>query len=116
MKLTFVEAVSFERIRDDVFSGDLRFHKFQSELMENPRAGDLIPGSGGVRKVRWTDERRGKGRRSGIRVIYLYVEAQARILLIFAYDKNTPDITEQQKRAFRTIAAEFKAEQIGKDY
>lgn len=116
MKLTFVEAASFERIRDDVFGSDLRYHKFQLELMDDPRAGDLIPGSGGVRKVRWTDERRGKGRRSGIRVIYLYVEGQDRILLIFAYDKNTPDITERQKRTFRIIVAGFKAEQIGKDY
>lgn len=66
--------------------------------------------------MRWVDSARGKGKRGGIRVIYLYVEEQGRILLLFAYDKNIPDLTSEQKRLFSAIARRFRQELAGKDY
>ena len=49
-------------------------------LIDHPDAGDVIPGGGGVRKLRWAAK--GKGKRGGARIIYLYVVVAARIYLI----------------------------------
>jgi hypothetical protein len=65
----FVEAPVFTRFRDDYLDDD-GFAELQSYLAANPEAGDLVPGAGGIRKLRWKDRRRGKGRRGGLRVIY----------------------------------------------
>ena len=69
MTAVFVELPAFERYRADYLDDDA-FRKLQSLLMLKPEAGDMIPGAGGLRKMRFADERRGKGKRSGLRVIY----------------------------------------------
>ena len=58
-------------------------------LINHPDAGDVIPGSGGVRKLRWAAK--GKGKRGGARIIYLYVVIAARIYLLRCYAKNVKD-------------------------
>jgi mRNA-degrading endonuclease RelE of RelBE toxin-antitoxin system len=55
-------------------------------LIDHPDAGDVIPGAGGARKLRWAAK--GKGRRGGARIIYLYVVITARIYLLHCYAKN----------------------------
>ena len=67
--LQFVEAPAFSRFRDDYLDDD-SFADLQRGIAANPEAGDLIPGAGGIRKLRWKDSRRGKGKRGGLRVIY----------------------------------------------
>ena len=62
MKATFVELPLFERIRKDYLDDDTYSH-LQQELMSNPEAGDMIEGTGGLRKLRQPDPRRGKGKR-----------------------------------------------------
>lgn len=69
MKATFVELPPFERTRKD-YMDDEAYRLFQQELMANPTAGDVIEGTGGLRKLRQPDPRRGKGKRGGLRVIY----------------------------------------------
>lgn len=54
--------------------------------MERPEAGVVIPGSGGLRKLRWAGS--GRGKRGGLRVIYYYVTAEGEILLLHLYAKN----------------------------
>ena len=71
MKATFIELPPFERHRQS-YLNDESFREFQQMLMKNPEAGDVIEGTGGLRKVRYADEKRGKGKRGGLRVIYYW--------------------------------------------
>ena len=69
----------------------------RAELVEylafNPTVGDIIPGSGGVRKIRWGLE--GRGKRGGARVIYFYHDMEMPLLLLKAYAKNKQDDMSQ---------------------
>ncbi len=79
-------------------------------LIEHPAAGDVIPGSGGVRKLRWAAK--GKGKRGGARIIYLYVMVAARIYLMRCYAKNVKtDLTADEKKQLRQLAAHLKGAQ-----
>ena len=71
MKLVFFETPLFTRLLAD-YLNDESYQALQRMLLENPELGDVIPGTGGFRKVRWEDSRRGKGKRGGLRVIYYY--------------------------------------------
>ena len=69
MKAVFVELPAFERHRVK-YLDDTGFSELQLELLRNPSAGDVIEGTGGLRKMRFIDRRRGKGKRGGLRVIF----------------------------------------------
>ena len=71
MKAVFIELPAFEHHRAEYFD-DESFSALQDLLMLHPEAGDLIPGTGGLRKLRFADKRRGKGKRGGLRVIYYW--------------------------------------------
>jgi hypothetical protein len=71
MQATFVELPPFERTRKD-YMDDEAYSGLQHELMANPEAGDVMEGTGGLRKLRQPDPRRGKGKRGGLRVIYYW--------------------------------------------
>lgn len=71
--LTFIETPLFTRIVRDYLS-DEEYAELQGFLAAHPEAGDIVPGSGGVRKLRW--KTKGKGKRGGLRVIY-YLRMQA---------------------------------------
>ena len=78
-------------------------------MIEHPGAGDLIPGSGGVRKLRWAAK--GKGKRGGVRIIYVYVAIAARIYLMRCYAKNVKtDLTADERKQLRHIAANLRGE------
>ena len=110
MNIAFREHPVFSRVRESLFGSDEGYRLFQNMLLQTPDAGDVIQGTGGVRKVRWSDPGRGKGKRSGIRILYIYVEQPSYILLIAGYNKNQDDLTPEQKRAFRLVAEEFRQE------
>jgi hypothetical protein len=79
-------------------------------LIDHPDAGNVIPGAGGARKLRWAAK--GKGKRGGARVIYLYVVIAARIYLLRCYAKSVrTDLTADEKRELRQIAAHLKGMQ-----
>ena len=79
-------------------------------LLDHPDAGDVIPGSGGVRKLRWAVK--GKGKRGGARIIYMYVVIAARVYLIRCYAKNVKaDLTADEKKELRQIAAHLTGAQ-----
>src|ERR1043165_8959131 len=71
MKAVFVELPAFERHRSAYLDDD-GFCRLQDTLIANPEAGDPIEATGGLRKLRFADARRGKGKRGGLRVIYYY--------------------------------------------
>lgn len=77
MKAVFVELPAFARYRA-VYLDDEAFSRLQNEMMKNPAAGDVIEGTGGLRKLRFADSRRGKGKRGGLRVIYYWWDAGTR--------------------------------------
>jgi hypothetical protein len=79
-------------------------------LSDRPEAGDVIPGAAGARKLRWAAK--GKGKRGGARIIYLYVVIAARIYLLRCYAKSMKtDLTEDEKKELRQIAAHLKGAQ-----
>ena len=103
MKAVFVELPPFERHRAEYFDDD-SFRKLQGLLMLNPKAGDAIPGTGGLRKLRFADERRGKGKRGGLRVIYYWWDTGAQFWLFTVYDKDEmSDLTPLQRKALKEM-------------
>jgi hypothetical protein len=79
-------------------------------LIDHPDGGDVIPGTGGARKMRWAAK--GKGKRGGARVIYLYLVIDARIYLLRCYSKNVKtDLTADEKKDLRRIAANLEGVQ-----
>ncbi len=71
-------------------------------LARDPEAGDVIPGTGGFRKLRWPHRRRGKGKRGGLRVIYYYFISDTQIWLTTVYDKDeASDLSPAERRALK---------------
>jgi hypothetical protein len=103
----FVEAPAFARFRDDYLDDD-GFGELQRYLSRNPEAGDMVPGAGGIRKLRWKDQRRGKGRRGGLRVIYYCFLSDQEIWLLTLYDKDeAADLTKEEREQLkRALEAE----------
>jgi hypothetical protein len=97
----FVEAPAFMRFRDEYLDDD-GFAELQRYLAKNPEAGDMVPGAGGIRKLRWKDSSRGKGRRGGLRVVYFCFLSEQEIWLLTLYGKNeAADLTKDQKDQLR---------------
>ena len=107
--MEFIEAPSFSRHLSTYLNDD-NYRRLQAGLSANPELGDLMPGTGGFRKMRWGDARRGKGRRGGLRLIYYYFQSAQQIWLMAIYDKNeAPDLTAGEKKALKTaIGTELK--------
>ena len=79
---------------------DDEYKEFQNFLVANPKKGDIIKGSGGLRKIRW--KVKGRGKSGGIRNIYYYYEEYSLILMIFVYKKSkTEDLTPKQIEILR---------------
>lgn len=110
MKLVFFETPIFTRLLPD-YLDDEAYSELQQTLAPEPEAGDVMPGTGGFRKIRWADPRRGKGKRGGLRIIYYYLTEDHQIWLFTIYDKNeVTDLTARQKGALKqAIQAELKA-------
>jgi hypothetical protein len=68
---------------------DESYASLQTHLAKRPEAGDLIRGSGGMRKIRWAGS--GRGKRGGLRVIYYWWTAKDRISMLLVYPKNEQD-------------------------
>jgi len=103
MKLVFFETPLFTRLLPD-YLNDESYQTLQSALLENPELGNVMPGTGGFRKVRWEDSRRGKGKRGGLRVIYYYLTADHQIWFFTLYDKNeATDLTSGEKKALKKV-------------
>lgn len=86
--MTFVETKFFTKLVQEYLS-DNEYAALQQSLIANPEAGDIIPGSGGVCKVRWGVA--GRGKRGGIRVIYLLRARQDEVWMLTLYAKNVSD-------------------------
>lgn len=84
------------------------YEAFQLVLVENPNKGDVMPGMTPWRKVRWLDPKRGKGKRSGIRVIYIHVEEIRTLFLADVYGKDEKDdLSFKEKKQLREIGQQI---------
>ncbi len=86
--ISFVETKLFTRLVSDLL-GDDEYALLQQALIANPELGDVIPDSGGVRKMRWGAA--GRGKRGGLRVIYYLRTRQGQIWMLTVYPKNVAD-------------------------
>jgi hypothetical protein len=101
MRLVFLETPLFTRLLGDYLT-DESYRELQRTLMKNPELGDVMPGTGGFRKVRWNDSRRSKGKRGGLRIIYYYLTADRQIWFFTLYDKDeTAELTAKEKRILK---------------
>ena len=106
--LEFVYLHTFERTRAGVLS-EAEVQSLEDALLVNPRAGDVVAGTGGVRKVRVAQQ--GRGKSGSARVIYLYVAEQSTVYLVLAYPKNVQgNLTAVQTRAVRALVQEIRDE------
>ena len=85
---TVIETPTFVRLANDCWSDEDRT-AFITFIAGNPDAGDVVSGSGGVRKVRWGSV--GRGKRGGVRVIYFNRLADGEIWLLLVYGKPVRD-------------------------
>lgn len=110
MNATFVETSGFTGSVWN-FLPDSDYARLQLFLIENPGAGDVMPGCGGLRKLRIADPKRGKGKRGGARVIYLFVTAASRFYMLDIYGKDEKDdLSASDKRELRRLAEQLKRE------
>lgn len=99
--MEFIEAPLFTQLLANYLDDD-GYRELQIHLAGNPEAGDVIPGTGGFRKLRWADQRRRKGKRGGLRVIYYYLMSDTQIWLMTLYDKDTAtDLSPVGKRILK---------------
>jgi len=103
---TLIESPIFSKRWPDYWSEDER-GEFAAWLAQNPEAGDVVPGSGGVRKVRWSGQ--GHGKRGGVRIIYYNQASNGLIWLLTLYAKS------RQENAPAHILKALK-EEIVNDY
>lgn len=112
MKAVFVESSEFtewvaEFLPDDAYAA------LQQELMAQPDKGDVMPGCGGLRKVRTTDPKRGKGKRGGARVIYLYVPEARWFFMLDIYGKDEKDdLSPSQKKSLSQLVDELRRQAL----
>ena len=109
MNRTFIEVPSFTKKWKELGLTDDNLRQLQKILLDNPKAGDVIQGTGGLRKIRIPMENTGK--RGGGRVLYVDIEYKETIYFVNVYTKNEKDdLTEEEKHAFKTIIKFLKEE------
>jgi hypothetical protein len=97
--MEIVETPIFTRRVADAMNAE-EYRLMQLYLVARPDAGALIPGGGGVRKIRWLTT--GRGKRGGNRIIYYWARADETLLMLYVYAKNeSEDLTRDQLRALR---------------
>lgn len=103
--MVFIETNVFTKQLAGYLS-DNEYRELQGFLIEKPNAGDLIQGTGGLRKLRWGTG--GKGKRGGIRIIYYWQTMQNQIYMMALYAKNEiKDLSAKEKKLLRQMVEEW---------
>ena len=103
--MLFIETPIFTKLVTDLISDD-EYRKLQLALVLRPEAGKIIPGSGGLRKIRWKSD--GSGKRGGLRVIYFWDVPEDTIYMLLIYKKSKQeDLTSNQLKTLRNLVKEF---------
>jgi mRNA-degrading endonuclease RelE of RelBE toxin-antitoxin system len=94
--MVFVEFPNFTKQVTELL-GDEDYRKLQAALIANPELGDLIRGTGGLRKARWSAK--GRGKRGGVRVIYYWITRRYQVLMLLIYPKSArDDLTADERK------------------
>lgn len=102
--MEFFETPIFTKLIQKLIS-DTQYHLLQLQLSIRPESGEIIKGSGGIRKLRWSGS--GRGNRGGIRVIYYYFTDDEQIYMLYAYPKNkSDDLTSNQLKQLKQLVEE----------
>jgi mRNA-degrading endonuclease RelE of RelBE toxin-antitoxin system len=97
--MEIVETSIFTKEITRILSDD-EYRQLQYFLVANPQSGDVIKGSGGLRKMRW--KTKGRGKSGGIRTIYYYHQDESMLLMIYVYEKSkTENLTPKQIEILR---------------
>lgn len=109
MNRTFIEVPMFVKKWQELGLTDENLRELQNILLENPKAGSVIQGTGGLRKIRIPMDE--KGKRGGARVLYVDIELKESIYFVNVYSKNEKeDLTEDEKKAFKAVIKILKEE------
>lgn len=100
---TFIESAAFKRICP-VYLDDDEYSELQQFMMQNPEAGQIVRGSGGVRKLRWV--RPGMGKRGGLRIIYFVRDEPSEFWMLTIYAKAKHD--NVPAHILKRLAEEFR--------
>ena len=104
--MVFIETPLFTK-RVKAILDDDSYAAFQHHLADQPTAGDVIEGTGGLRKIRVAAS--GRGKRGGARVIYFYFVSLARIALLHIYTKNEQtELSAEEKDALKRIIERWR--------
>lgn len=104
-RVVFIESHGFTKRMPDYLSED-EFLALQLYLVDYPDTGEIVRGSGGVRKMRWAMS--GKGKRGGLRIIYYWKQSESEIWLLTLYAKNEAETIPAH--TLRQIAKEIDDE------
>ena len=103
--MEFIETQTFTRLITALLPDD-DYRLLQTELMEDPEKGALIKHGGGIRKVRFAAQ--GKGKSGGIRVIYYWLTADDQIYMLLAYPKSKKDtLSDEETKILRDLVKEL---------
>jgi len=103
--MLFIETPIFTKLVTDLIPDD-EYRKIQLALVFRPKAGKLIPGSGGLRKIRWKSG--GRGKRGGLRLIYFWDVPEDRIYMLLIYKKSKQkNLTPNQLKILRNLVKEL---------
>lgn len=99
--MVFIESAVFTRQVTELLT-DESYAELQQCLAARPQMGDVIQGTGGLRKVRWAAQ--GSGKRGGVRVIYYHVSAVSQCRMLLAYRKGVKDdLSAAEKKTLRNL-------------
>jgi hypothetical protein len=105
--MIIIETPIFTKLITGLMSDD-EYKELQEALVTRPEMGALIKNSGGLRKVRWSLE--GRGKSGGVRVIYYWMSADDQLYMLLAYPKNEQvNLTDAQVSALRKIVERWSA-------
>lgn len=99
--MVIIETSVFTKQVDQILTEE-EYQQLQIELINRPKSGVIIRGTGGLRKIRWSAK--GKGKRGGSRIIYYWAVSEEQLLMLLVYTKKLQDdLSNDQKKVLRKI-------------
>ena len=106
--MVIIETRIFTRRIKELMSDD-EYRALQETLVNRPGLGDIVQGTGGLRKVRWKQE--GHGKSGGVRVIYYWMTEDEQLYMLYVYPKSKQeDLTAEQKKDLKSIVERWSDE------